>query len=478
MLDYHAKFADRLFFDAVCAAAASDERPVPRRALLSLVDQRLRPISGGMWNTAEANRPNREALTMLADLLKQDAAPFLLSAFREELDRNVFHETRCRILFLLQEFSVWPATEYFYRTAAADERFDAQAVYVPFSHESAAGEDPSFEDYQAAGIPVRRCHEYDLARENPDVVVFTKPYDSIPKQFYISEVEKIAKYTIYVPYGLELNKSLLRYGFQDYTHYAAWRHLAYGGIVKAFGTRYGYRNGENIAVWGHPRVDSYHPRNKAAFHDSEWEARIAGRKVILWCPHHTIMPGPECVSTWLDNHEAILSFFAGRKDAVLLWRPHPLLFGAIVNNGIMTQPELNAFLAEVRKCENIILDQTSDYRTAFAMSDAIITDGTTFSIEYLLTGKPLMVTTRSLEAFYEPEEMEKALYIGKTHDDIRAFIENVLAGNDPRIEERLAYADRLFLRLPDKTVSENILDNILLDIRNEVQLQIKKATGA
>ena len=260
-----------------------------------------------------------------------------------------------------------------------------------------------------------------------------------------------------------MNKRLIRYGFGDYCHFAVWRHLAYGSIVKEFGAKYGYRDGENIAVWGHPRVDNYRKENIPA-PNPEWQEKINNRKVILWCPHHTIAPGPECVSTWLENYVMIFSLFEKHRDLVLLWRPHPLLFGAIVNNNYMSKKDLALFLADKQAQENIVLDQTPDYRTAFSMSDAIITDGTTFSLEYLLTGKPLMVTTNSLEQFYEPEAMEDALYIGRSHEDIQRFVENILNGNDPKREKRTAFTEHLFLRPKDKSVSQNILDNILLDI--------------
>ena len=477
MSTQHTKYSDRMFFDAVCCTAAREENAGTRQALAELTDRRRALPRPGLWDTAKASRPNREALTYLAGLLRQNPSPAVLHTIRADFDREVYRDTRCKIVFLLQEYSIWPAVEHFYRAAAADPRFEAQAVYVPFFHENATGEDHNIEIYRAAGIPVRRYDEYDLSAENPEVVVFTKPYNSIPKQFYIAEVEKIVPHTIYVPYGLELNMRLIRYGFQDYTHYSVWRHLAYGEIVKTFGRQYGYRDGDNIVVWGHPRVDSYHLQNTAVINET-WREKIAGRRTILWCPHHTIVPGPECVSTWLDNKDAVFSFFEKHRDAVLLWRPHPLLFGALVSNGCMTQTELDTFLAEKQSQDNIILDQTPDYRTAFTMSDALITDGSTFSIEYLLTGKPLMITTNSLEDFYEPEELEKALSIGRVHEDIHAFLEQILSGADPLREKRLAYAGRLFYRPADKTVSENILDHILADIETEIQMSIQRAIGA
>ncbi|MDO4973583.1 MAG: CDP-glycerol glycerophosphotransferase family protein [Eubacteriales bacterium] len=457
-----------LFFRTACEAALKERSTDHYQSIIYKLAHRKAPAGGSFWKIPQGEEKNREALTMLAHLLEQNVQAGALKVFQSEIERDIYKQKICKIVFLVQEYSVWPAVEFLYHAAAADSRFDVSAVYIPFKHPNATAEDNNLEKYRAAGIPVLNYDEYNLSEENPDVAVFTKPYSSIPKQFYISEVERVVKYTIYIPYGLELNKRLIRYGFHEYCHYTVWRHLAYGDIVKQYGIKYGYRNGENIVVWGHPRVDNYRVENLPA-PNKEWKKKIDGRKVILWCPHHTIVPGPECVSTWLKNYEAVFALFEEHPEAVLLWRPHPLLFGAIVNNGHMSQKELDAFLAEKTAKDNIILDTTEDYRTAFSMSDAIITDGTTFSIEYLLTGKPLMVTTETLDQFYEPEEMESALYIGRTHEDIRSFVENILSNQDPKRDKRTQFADHLFLRFKDKSVSQNILDNILTDISEEIQ---------
>ena len=460
------KYIDRLFFDAACHFAQKYRDIEHVQKIIEQIEQHRKEPACGLWNTPPGVVKNRDALLMLANLLRQNASSEVLKVFQYEIDRDVFKQKKYKMVFLLQEYSVFPASEYLYRTAAADPRFEVQAVYVPFVHNNQVGEDHNLETYRDEGIPVLNYDEYDLAAENPDIAIFTKPYNNIPKQYYISEVEKLVKYTIYIPYGLELNQRLIRYGFYDYCQYTVWRHLAYGFIVKEYGKQYGYRNGENIVVWGHPRVDNYLKENRPA-PNPVWQEKIKGRKVILWCPHHTIVPGPECVSTWVENHETVFSIFEKHRDLVLLWRPHPLLFGALVNNNYMSQRELDAFLEKKRTQENIILDQTSDYRIAFSMSDALITDGTTFSIEYLLTGKPLLITTDSLDQFYEPEAMEDALYIGRTHEDIQSFVESILSGRDPKRKRREVFTEQLFFRPKDKSVSQNILDNIVLSIEKD-----------
>ena len=84
------------------------------------------------------------------------------------------------------------------------------------------------EAYRAAGLPVVHCEDYDLAKESPDLVFFLKPYDLIPSQYYIDEVERIVKRSVFIPYSVkwvdhENLPLLVRYHFQLPLQEKAWK---------------------------------------------------------------------------------------------------------------------------------------------------------------------------------------------------------------------------------------------------------------
>lgn len=463
-------YSDRLFFETACEtffAHGFREEHQKLSAYLTKYIDRLSCLRG-QWPEPEGRKQAIRALGWLRGMVNEEVSPAVMETFRDELLQTTYRAKKCRLVFLLQEFSIWPAVEPLYRAAIQDGRFEVQAVYVPFNRKNVSGEDGNLQLYRDAGVQIALHDAYDLSAENPDVAIFTKPYNLIPPKYYITEVEKIVKFTIYVPYGMELTTRLIKYGFLDYCHCAVWKHLAYGEIVKRFGEQYGYRDGENIAVWGHPRLDNYRNGLHATVPEA-WTQKARGRKVILWCPHHTIVPGPECVSTWQEHYRGILEYFRKKPEATLLWRPHPLLFGAIVKNGLMTQEELDTFLDSVLSMENVILDREADYRPAFRLSDAIITDGTTFCLEYLMTGKPLMLTTADLEQTYAPERIGQSLYIGRSDEDIQAYINMVLQGSDPKKAERRRLSEEYFFLPKNRSISENILDNILASMQRETK---------
>ena len=467
---YPINYSDGIYFNALCDAICSGKIAVANYPnVISTLDNRINRIrkkAMGYWPLPEGKKTFVFLLQSLRDLLRQHVSVEVLREFQTYNNGADTINAKCRVLFLIQDEPVWPSSESVYLAMAQDERFEPRLVYIPFKHQNRTEADDDFAIYLKKGLPVIRCDDYNLAEDNPDIVFFAKPYGNVPAPFYIREVEKIVDRLVYIPYGMEITTSLIYYGFRTYVHYRVWRHIVYGEPAKRVGTDYGYRNGENIVVWGHPKADNYLPEKCYAIPE-EWEAKIKGKKVVLWCPHHTIKPGPECVSTWLDYYKEIFSLFEREKGIVLLWRPHPLLFGAIVNNGYMSQSELDEFILAKTACKNIILDRTSDYRPAFFVSDAIITDGTTFSIEYLYTGKPLMVTAHRLDHFYNYEAMVQSLYIGQTFEDIELFVKNCAAGKDPLKEKRMDFRREMFFIPENGTTGEYICNQLLNDMITE-----------
>ena len=463
-------YSDGIYFNTFCdcicnGSIVANDYPESIRALDKKIAHIQRKATG-FWPLPNGKKALLFLLETLRDFLLNEVSIDIIRQFQENNSGASCINPKCHILFLVQEETVWPSLESVYLAMAQDERFEPKLVYVPFQHQNMILKDDNLEMYLQKGLPIVNYIDYDLSIDNPDIVFFAKPYNNIPRRFCVSEVEKIVDRLVYIPYGMEITKSLIFYGFQTYLHYRAWRHIVYGESAKKVGTDYGYRNGENIVVWGHPKADNYLP-NRQYNIPREWNDKIKGKKVVLWCPHHTIKPGPECVSTWLDYYKKIFSLFEKKQDIVLLWRPHPLLFGAIVNNGYMSQSELDEFISKKTTCENIILDRTPDYRPSFFISDAIITDGTTFSLEYLYTGKPLMVTSHDLDHFYHYQEMEKSIYIGKSFEDITLFVENCSAEKDPLKEKRMDFRRKMFFIPQNMTTGEYIRDQLLHDLMVE-----------
>ena len=422
-----------------------------------------------IWDIPLSTKTYYESLTQIEEHLASGKPVSDLEALLEEvrsLTRDKIH-----ILFLTQEPSCWPSLESVFYAAQVNDNVEPSLVYTPYFHVNYTEQVDYYDDYRAMGLPVLRYNEYDLPGDSPDVVFMIKPYGNTPEQYQFRELELVVPRTVFSPYGMEITVDLIKYGYQHYLHYKAWRHCAYGQIVKEYGTKYGYRNGENIAVWGHPKADLY--RNLDASRGSipeAWKSFIDGRKVILWTPHHLIDANSNGTGTWLIWGEKLLKLAFDNQDLVFIFRPHPLLFGALINSGAMSKDKYNEIRRKIDASPNILWDDTTDYRNAIYASDAIITDGTTFSIEYLYTKKPILLTPRNMEGFYHYEKMLCSYYIGKTFEDIASYIDMIRKGEDPLREQRLHFYEETLFLPNDGTVGDNIIDNVNKDLEMECSI--------
>lgn len=446
----------------------------PRRDLVTWVRGKmedLRRNQDSLWGITASMAACYGFLERLEELLAHNAPASAFAEIRQEIaacTRRQIH-----VLFLTQEVSCWPSLESVFRAARENADYVATLVYTPFFHENFSQQTDYYDAYHAMGIPAVRHNEYDLRADSPDVVFIIKPYAQIPERYHTDQLEKVIPRLVYIPYGMEITTDLILYGFQFYAHYRAWRHCAYGPIVKEYGTRYGYRAGENIAVWGHPKADHFRdPEANRAHIPPEWVARIKGRKTILWTPHHLIDLSQTGTGTWLIWGERILEMAEKRTDLFFILRPHPMMMGALVNSGTMTQAQADRLRQRIDQAENILWDTNSSYHAAFDAADAIITDGTTFCVEFLYTKKPILLTPRNMEGFYLYREMMDSYYIVREAADIRGFMDMVARGEDPLEEKRLAMFRRHFFVPEHCTVGEHIMRQVKIDLDKECLEQI------
>lgn len=426
----------------------------------------LRKKQTSLWGPTVSDFSYYHYLTTLHDAIKQNQE----GEYFQKVYSEIAKITRKKIyaLFLTEDVSCWPSLESVFWAAHQNFDYETALVYVPFFHQNFINQADYFDEYLGMGVPVIRHNEYNIADHSPDILFMNKPYSSVPEQYQVKHLECVIPRIIYIPYGMEVTTDLAKFGFQYYLQYRAWRHCVYGDIVKKFAKRYGYRDGENIAVWGHPKADIYQNIEKKREKIPEkWKQIIKGRKTILWTPHHLINLNGSGTGTWLLWGKKILDLALNSPDIVFIFRPHPLMFGALINGGHMTRSQVDRLQQRILNAENIIWDTNSLYYDAFYAADAIITDGTTFSIEFLYTKKPIMLTPRNMEGFYMYEEMLQSYYIGHEMSDIARFVQMIALGDDPLQDARMALYQKMFFIPKDGTVGEYIVEHTKQDLVEE-----------
>jgi hypothetical protein len=453
-----------------------------REIQLEISDVLIRPKES-LWDIPESERAYMFFLQQILEILleadtkgrwKYSELKKDLKALLEQV--KTVSESKLKIVFFAQEYSVWPSLQSFYDACNKDERFIAQLIYIPFGHQNYnEGHQVPHEEmgpYWKTGYPIMPYTMYDLSKESPDIAVFVKPYDLIPMQFYIYDIDKVVRRCVYIRYGFEIAAWNLDYHFKLPLQNMAWKFIVYGDMVKELAKKVCYNQRKNVVAWGHPRADYY--SNLEENRDNipeEWKIKINGRKTVLWNTQHTLKEGPGA-GTFFIWKEEVFSYFENHSDMVLLWRPHPLMFGALVNGGLMTESDLNNLIEAVEKKNNVILDRSPDYRNSFFASDAIITDGTAFLIEYLYTGRPLIFTIKeSGGGIYFYDEICGNVCVAREKGDIIKSLNDIRKGIDPLKEKRLSLAKRL-LKVNPGGNGEYIKDQIFSDLTKECCFEI------
>lgn len=204
----------------------------------------------------------------------------------------------------------------------------------------------------------------------------------------------------------------------------------------------------HVAVTGHAKLDAL--RDLGNGRTPELEKFAAGRKLIGWNPHFDLRPNGSRFgrgfSTFTGWWKFVVSEFARRRDSLaLVIRPHPLLFVALTSRGIWAQAEIDEFHGAAAAAGNIMLDRGASDLGLFAQSAAMLSDASSFVLEYSATGKPLLYLHNPAgPALNEDGEFVGAhLYTAHHESDITDFLDMVAAGDDPLGEALAARTARL-----------------------------------
>ena len=469
-------FSRGLFFSELCKSLMSDfDSEVVLRKISNVIETIVEKADAGFWRVAGGDLTFIKYMKLLQGVIEKNKknrkSPTLYSLVNE-LSKQAIVETedKLKVAFLADRVFCWSSLESVYSACANDDRFTAQIVYVPFYHINTNSSVNHYEIYKdKMNLPVFRHTEYNISAENPDVVFYVNPYDlSIPFNYSNEHVGKVVSRIVYMGYALEIASWAFDYYFQCPIQQKAWKHIVYGEKIKDIAVKKNSKNGgNNIVAWGHPRADHYMSIevNREKISDV-WKNKIKNRKTFLWNTHHTIIEKDVGGGTFFRWKDEVLDYFNNNDNAFLLWRPHPLMFGVLINNGLMTEAELNNLVELIQNKENALIDLSSDYRNSFYASDAIITDGTGFLVEYLYTGKPIIYTPRGIDNIFFYEEFCENVYTAKNSGDITEMINQLSQGVDTLREKRHAFADEL-LTVHSGGNGEYIKEQIYEEILNE-----------
>lgn len=326
-----------------------------------------------------------------------------LARIRRLIEQEV--PDRLEAVFLPYKASMWDSLESIWKAADADPDCDAYVIPIPYYDKNPDGSKRE-EHYEGRlfpeDVPVTRYDVYDFGARMPDMIFIHNPYDdhnfvtSVYPFFYSSNLKQFTDKLIYVPYfvlnGEGVSEEFATVPAVFYADYViAQTEKEREDYIRYASELYPDMNFEKkILALGSPKFDKACSVNRDNVDaPEEWLEKIQGKKVIFYNTSLTALL--QNSDSYLDKMEDVFSLFENREDAVLLWRPHPLMESTLLS----MRPELYEQYMKLKdqfiEKELGIYDDTPDMYTAIGLSDGYYGDWSSVVWLYRATGKPVMI---------------------------------------------------------------------------------------
>lgn len=295
---------------------------------------------------------------------------------------QIIEVEKSKIVFMPYKSCMWDAMETIY-TAALEEsdEWDVRVMPVPYVLKK-EGRMVYEGEYFKEKVGYTHYQEYDLEQEKPDVIVIHNPYDhtntvtQIEERYFSSELIKVTKHLVYVPYFIAQNNEI------------PWRFAILPGVrnatdiyVQSEQVRKQYLEwhpNKNIKALGTPKVDRI--VNESVYEEKE-------RKVFFLNTHlDKVLNEPK---TLIKNMQMLLDYFEDNDQYELIWRPHPLSMTCFEEAG--DAKRYAKLIERAKKVTNILYDESDDFWDTMKRADAYIGDRSSLVDLFGMTGKPMYI---------------------------------------------------------------------------------------
>lgn len=392
--------------------------------------------------------------------------------FKTIVEEEIEH--KLKVVFLPYKASMWTSLESIWKAAQKDPKCEAIVMPIPYYELEHATqqliykyEGEIYPDY----VPVVHFDAYSIEQEQPDIIFIHNPYDdkntitSVQPRYYSKNLKNYTSMLVYVPYfifGPMYRPTMPSAHIKVEAIKHVDKFIVQSERVKEIYEKYNSDKDKFIAL-GSPKTDAIIEGMKQKVEIPEvWREKINGKKVFLYNTHLSVIPKGREVA--INNIRDTVYQVTSRQDCVLLWRPHPL-------SEIMIKDYAPEYLEEyleikntVMNASNGIVDESGNYRVAFAISDALLTTHSSLIREYMVTGKPILIAGQKLdEVLYANSPVDlNCNYFSRDEEDKSVtpdFIEMVVRGEDPRYSERMHVIEKALLNC-DGTCGEKVMEYI------------------
>ena len=309
---------------------------------------------------------------------------------------------RIRVVFLTFYYEAWDALADVHAIMLADPRFEVTVISIPrrFTGDSGFAEEEDVSAFfDAAGVDHLRFTDSDsfaglerIRAMAPDYVFINYPWQRNYQPGYrVEQLSEFTKVCVVPYYSLALVNEPGEVGVAPHLYEQRSHELASLVFTQDAAVREAYahtsRGNAHVHLTGTPKIDAL--VREANDGTTRWPMPPSRNLRMVWAPHHSYSDGWLNFGLFAQIHNEMLAFATDNPDVDIVLRPHPFLFGTLVNREVMTQAQFDEWFAEWNALPNTAFDDDGDTGHLFAATDVFVTDGISFIAEFpLSTGKP------------------------------------------------------------------------------------------
>lgn len=293
----------------------------------------------------------------------------------------------------------------------------------------------------------------DLHDFGTDIVFYQQPYG----MHRIQNIPFVSAFALcacvsYCFYILDYHFSYL-----DNFHKLLWKNFV---ECEEYKEKYKKRNGaKNCVASGYLRLDDFRKFDNFKKDD---------RKLVIYAPHHSVNSSHLC-GTFAENAYFILDLIKKHKDIQWVFKPHPMLYYTVIQNGVMTKEEIDNYFRQWEELENASVYTKGDYYELFMQSDLMITDSLTFLVEYLVTQKPLIRPISKCEFIHFTNLAQKLIknyYNTNSNEELLAVFSRVLLNKDDYMAPKRLTSLKYLELDKNKTIAAKMISYLKKELKS------------
>lgn len=329
----------------------------------------------------------------------------------------VFHE----IVFMPYKASMWDSMESVWLAAKKDERCRCHVVPLPYYEKD--GESGRFVlkcelDRFPAYVPVVSWETFHLEKRKADIIYIHNPFDDnnlvtcIHPDFFSSKLLACTERLVYIPYFFTSGVLPDLYNALPSYHYMTDIIVQSEKMKEHIHPLFQ----DKAAALGSPKFDKIVNGTLSQEVPEEWRHLIRGRKVFFLNTSISAILGLE--HRVFQKVEFMIRLFEQREDAVLLWRPHPLMEGTLAAMRPELYEEYRRLKERFQKSGCGILDELGDASVAVSISDVYMGEGSSSMIFYFgVKGKPIYLLDFGAQYIWTEREKFKPVFASYVEKD-------------------------------------------------------------